>query len=150
MNASIRWAAAATLCLSCSSKSRLLPDLPCFDAEKLRARALVFGGLAKDPGVPGGWSGIEVHFGADAGGGLTATVRESGGETPTRAVQSVRYDAEEDSISFTYVAAGNTKFTRTFHPGCDQLVGSTTYFRSREDREGIAVTDTLPRVEPAK
>lgn len=136
------------LCVACSSKSRLLPDLPCFAVDKLRAQRLVFGALTKDASVPGGWSGMEVHFGADAGGRLTAAVRESGGEARTRPVQQVSYDSRLDSISFTYLSPGNTRFTRTFHPGCDRLVGSTTYFRSSDDREGIAVTDTLPRVEP--
>src|SRR5437762_1486684 len=49
--------------LSCSRSSRLLPDLPCFDAEKLRAQPLVFGAISRDPTSPGGWSGMEVHFG---------------------------------------------------------------------------------------
>lgn len=140
--------AALAASLSCGRKSRLLPDLPCFDADKLKAAPVVFGALSKDPTVPGGWSGMEVHFGVDAGGKLTAAVREVGGDNrQTRPVDRVSYDAEEDSISFTYRAAGDTKFTRTFRPRCDRLVGSSTYFRAYSDTSGIDVADTLPRVE---
>lgn len=137
----------ATVCVSCNSTTRLLPDLPCFDAAKLKAEPVIYGVLSQDPSVPGGWSGTEVHFGVDAGGRLTAAVRETGGAARTRPVQRVTYDAKRDSISFTYVAPGNTKFTRTFRPRCDVLVGSATYFRAADDTSGIAVSDTLPRVE---
>lgn len=140
--------AAVVACLSCSGKSRLLPDLPCFDAEKLRAEPLVFGALSEDASVPGGWSGMEVIFGADSAGRPTASIREARNDPrQTRPVERVFYDAKHDSLSFTYNAPGHTKFTRTFRPACDRLVGSATYFRARDDTSGIAIADTLPRVE---
>jgi hypothetical protein len=88
-----------------------------------------------------------VHFGVDDGGKLTAAIREVGGESRmTRPVERVAYYAKGDTISFTYVTYGSTTFRRTFSPGCDRLVGTSTYIRPG-DPGGIAVDDTLPRVQ---
>ena len=140
--------AAVLVCVSCGSKSRLLPDLPCFDAEKLKAAPLVFGELSPDASVPGGWSGMEVRFGVDSAGRLIATIREAGGASPQiRPVQRVTYDASADSLSLAYRGPATTRYVRTYRPGCDRLVGFTTYFRSPDDSSGILVEDTLPHVE---
>ncbi len=146
--AAAAWACLAVVCVACGSKSRLLPDLPCFDAEKLRATPLMFGDLSPDASAPGGWSGVEVHFGVDAAGALTARVRETGGASrQTRAVQRVTYDANEDSLSLAYAGPADTRFLRAYRPACNRLVGFMVYFRTPEDSVGIVVEDTLPHVE---
>ena len=135
------------LCLACSNDKRLLPNLSCFDAEAMKTVPVVYGGLTRDPSVPGGWAGLEVHFGVDSTGHLTARIKDSGDEGAAMwRADKVRYDGKRDSIVFTYVAAGNTKFTRQVRPTCDRLAGFTTYFRAVEDTSGIVVADTLPRV----
>jgi len=141
---------AVLLCVACRDDTRQLPNLSCFDADEMKTKPVVYGSLTPDASAPGGWSGVEVLFGVNAAGGLTARVREARGESAQpRPVDQVRYDARHDSITFTYRAAGNTKFTRTFRPSCDELAGFTTYFRAASDSEGIAVADTLPRVKSA-
>jgi len=132
----------------CYSDSRTLPDLPCFELKRLRAAPLVFGELKPDPSVPGGWSGMEVHFGVDNGGKLTAAIREVGGASrATRPVERVTYYPRGDTLSFTYVTYGSTTFRRTFRPGCNSLVGFSEYIRPGEPGGGIVVADTLPRVQ---
>ena len=138
--------AAVVFGVSCASKSRLLPDLPCFDAEKLKTEPLVFGAISKDASAPDGWSGMEVLFRVDSAGRLTAALRE-GASNQTRPVDRVSYNSKIDSLSFTYVAPGHTKFTRTYRPACSRLAGYATYFTSLTDSSGIVVSDTLPRVE---
>jgi len=139
---------AAFVCLSCESKSRLLPDLPCFDADKLKAAKLVYGDLSRDANVPGGWSGTEVHFGVDSVGGLTARVRETGGPSrQTRAVERVTYDANSDSVTLAYAGPANTRYLRAYRPACNRLVGFMVYFMTPDDSVGIVVADTLPHVE---
>ncbi len=131
----------------CAYSSRALPGLSCFDEDDLRAAPLVFGELKPDPAVPGGWSGMEVHFGVNSDGRLTAAIREVGGNSRvTRPVERVTYYSRGDTISFTYLAAGDTKFRRTVKPGCNRLVGSATYIRPG-DPAGIEIPDTLQRVK---
>jgi hypothetical protein len=136
-----------TLWPSCGSRTRRLPRLSCFDAEKLKTEPVVFGDLAEDASSPDGWTGVEVLFGVNSDGGLTARIREGGGARQARQVDRVSYDARRDSITFTYQAPGHTKFTRQFRPSCSRLVGHSTYFRALEDAAGITVADTLPRAE---
>ena len=139
--------AAVTVCLGCGPKSRLLPNLSCFDAEKLKAEPLVYGEITHDASAPDGWSGMEVFFGVDSAGKLTARIREKGGASKqTRPVDHVTYDADTDSLTLLYTAAGNTKFTRTYRPRCDRLAGFATLKMSPSE-PSIVVADTLPRVE---
>lgn len=128
----------------CAYSSHSLPNLSCFNEKKLREAPLVFGELVKDRSVPGGWSGLEVHFGVDDAGKLTAALREAGDSRETRPVERVIYFPRGDTIRLTYTAAGDTKFRRTVRPGCDRLVGTATYIRPG-DPTGIEIPDTLPR-----
>jgi len=134
-------------CLACADKSRLVPDLPCFDPEKLKSEPVVFGDLAPDATSPGGWSGMEVLFRVDSAGRLTGRIRETGGTSrQTRPIERVSYDASKDSLTITYQGPGSTRFTRSYRPSCSRLAGFATYFRSPGEA-GIVVEDTLPRVE---
>lgn len=138
---------ATAVSLSCTPKSRFLPNLSCFEGEKIRVEPVAFGALTRDPSTPDGWSGLEVYFGVDAEGKLSAAIREKGGPSKeTRPVERVSYNSASDSISFTYIGPGGTKFTRTYRPSCGRLVGYATYFRSAED-PSLTVEDTLPRIE---
>jgi hypothetical protein len=138
---------AVAVSLSCEPKSRFLPDLPCFNAERLKTEPLVFGDLSPDATSPGGWSGMEVFFGVDSAGRLTARLRETGGASRrTRPVERVSYDASTDSLTLVYQGPGTTRFTRMYRPSCRRLAGFATYFRSPGE-PGLVVEDTLPRIE---